>query len=77
MKLLDQVRNVLRTRRYSYRTEQAYVYWIVRFIRHHGIRHPNTMGTAEVEQFLTHLATVDIISASTQNQALGGGLRFL
>src|SRR5688500_9364160 len=71
MKLLDQVRHALRVKHFSYRTEQAYVHWIERYIRHHGIRHPNTMGTAEVEQFLTHLAVEGRVAASTQNQALG------
>jgi site-specific recombinase XerD len=47
------------------------VHWIERYIRHHGIRHPNTMGAAEVEQFLTHLAVDGRVAASTQNQALG------
>lgn len=54
MKLFDQVRETLRAKHMSIRTEMAYVYWIERYIRHHGIRHPNTMGTAEVEAFLTH-----------------------
>jgi len=46
------------------------VYWAERYIRHHGIRHPNTMGAPEIEQFLTHLAVASQVSASTQNQAL-------
>jgi site-specific recombinase XerD len=71
MKLLDQVRHVARVKHLAYRTEQAYAYWIERFIRFHGIRHPNTMGTAEVEAFLTHLAVKGRVAASTQNQALG------
>jgi site-specific recombinase XerD len=70
MKLLDRVRHTARVKHYSYRTEQAYVYWIERFIRYHGIRHPDTMGEPEVEAFLTHLAVNDHVSASTQNQAL-------
>jgi integron integrase len=70
MKLLDQVRGSLRAKHYSYRTEQCYVHWMVRYIRFHHIKHPNTMGTAEIEQFLTHLATHDKVAASTQNQAL-------
>jgi integron integrase len=70
VKLLDQCRRVLRVKHYSYRTEQSYVAWIERYIRFHGIRHPNTMGAAEVEQFLTHLAVQRHVSASTQNQAL-------
>jgi integron integrase len=70
MKLIDQVRQLARVKHFSYRTEQAYVYWVERFIRFHGIRHPNTMGTVEVEAFLTHLAVEGNVSASTQNQAL-------
>ena len=54
MKLLDQVRQVARVKHFSYRTEQTYAYWAERYIRFHGIRHPNTKGTAEVEQFLPH-----------------------
>jgi integron integrase len=71
MKLMDQVRGQLRAKHYSYRTEQCYVYWILRYIRFYGIKHPNTMGTSEIEQFLTHLATFAKVAASTQNQALG------
>lgn len=69
-KLLDQVRDTLRARHYSYRTEQQYVAWIRRFIVFHGRRHPREMSGAEVEMFLTHLATKRRVSASTQNQAL-------
>ena len=71
MKLLDRVRHAARAKHFSYRTEQCYVYWAERFIRHHGIRHPDTMGEPEVEAFLTHLAVDGRVSASTQNQALG------
>jgi integron integrase len=71
MKLLDQVRHAARVKHFSYRTEQCYVQWITRYIRFHGIRHPNTMGIAEIEAFLTHLAVEGQVSASTQNQALG------
>ncbi len=70
MKLLNRVRQTLRTLHYSYRTEQAYCLWIVHYIRFHDVRHPDTMGAAEVEQFLTHLATSRRVAASTQNQAL-------
>ncbi len=69
-KLLDQVRAVLPTRHYSYRTEKTYIQWILQFIRFHGIKHPNKMGAAEVEAFLTHLAVERNVAASTQNQAL-------
>lgn len=70
MKLLDQVRAKIRTLHYSYRTEQTYVRWIVAFIRFHRLRHPNSMGGPEIEEFLTHLAVKRKVSASTQNQAL-------
>lgn len=69
-RLLEQVRDKLRLKHYSYRTEQQYVGWIRRFILHNGKRHPREMSGPEVERFLTHLATVRRVSASTQNQAL-------
>jgi hypothetical protein len=56
VKLPDQVRHTARVKHFSYRTEQAYVSWAERYIRFHHMRHPNTMGAAEVEQFLTHHA---------------------
>ena len=68
-KLLDRMRNHLRTRHYSIRTETAYVDWARRFILFHGKRHPLEMGAAEVEAFLTYLAVQRQVSASTQNQA--------
>ena len=68
-KLLDRVRDKTRLLHYSIRTEESYVGWITRFILFHNKRHPSTMGAAEIEQFLTHLAAVDRVSASTQNQA--------
>lgn len=69
-RLLDQVRQRLRTLHYSYRTERQYLFWIRRFILFSGKRHPATLGAAEVEAFLTHLAVDRNVSASTQNQAL-------
>lgn len=69
-KLLDQVRHAIRLKHYSIRTEEAYVQWVKRFILFHNKRHPNEMGVAEVEAFLTHLAVDERVSASTQNQAL-------
>jgi integron integrase len=69
-RLLDQVRDAIRVRHYSIRTEQAYVGWTKRFILFHGKRHPEDMGKAEVEAFLTHLAVKDNVAVSTQNQAL-------
>jgi integron integrase len=68
-KLLDQVRDKIRLKHYSIRTEQAYTDWIRRYILHFGKRHPREMGAQEVEQFLTHLAVNGRVSASTQNQA--------
>jgi integron integrase len=68
-RLLDRVRDKIRLKHYSLRTEQAYVDWIRRYILHHGKRHPSDMGAAEVEAFLTHLAAVREVAAATQNQA--------
>jgi integron integrase len=68
-KLLDQVRQAIRTRHYSYMTEKAYVGWIKRFIFFHHKRHPVEMGEAEIAQFLSSLASDAHVSASTQNQA--------
>jgi integron integrase len=70
VRLLPRVRQVIRTLHYSPRTEEAYVYWIRRFIFHHGVRHPDQMGADEVRAFLSHLAVRDRVSPSTQNQAL-------
>ena len=69
-RLLDRVRDQLRTLHYSYRTEQQYLFWVRRFILYHGKRHPSEMAAREVESFLTHLAVDRRVSASTQNQAL-------
>jgi Phage integrase, N-terminal SAM-like domain len=71
-KLLDRVREAIRLKHYSYRTEETYIQWIKRYIFFHNTRHPQEMGVAEIEAFLTHLAVVDKVSASTQNQALRG-----
>jgi integron integrase len=68
--LLDRMREALRSRHYSPRTEQAYTHWARRFIYFHNIRHPAEMGEAEINGFLTHLAIKEHVSASTQNQAL-------
>jgi integron integrase len=69
-KLLDQVRDAIRLKHYAYRTEETYVQWVRRYILFHNKRHPNEMGTAEIEAFLTHLAVQGQVAASTQNQAL-------
>jgi integrase len=70
VRLRDRVRAVMRTRRYSFRTEKAYWSWIRSFIRYHGLRHPSEMGAPEVRAFLTWLAVHKNVAASTQNQAL-------
>jgi len=69
-RLLDQVREQIRLRHYSIRTEAVYVEWVKRFIRFHKYRHPQEMGAPEVEAFLSDLAVRRDVSASTQNQAL-------
>jgi integron integrase len=69
-KLLDQVRDVIRLKHYSIRTEQAYTDWIRRYILFHHKRHPREMAESEVSDFLTHLARDGNVAASTQNQAL-------
>lgn len=69
-RLLDQVRQHIRVRNYSIRTETVYAEWVKRYIRFHRYRHPAEMGAAEIEAFLTHLAVARNVSASTQNQAL-------
>ena len=68
---MDQVRQVLRYHHYSYRTEQTYCEWIIRFIKFHGNqKHPMEMGKSEIESLLSHLATNRRVAASTQRQAL-------
>ena len=69
-RLLDEVRARLRLKHYSLRTEQAYLYWIRRYIRSSGMRHPRTLDGRAVEGFLSRLASRDNVAASTQNQAL-------
>jgi len=69
-KLLDQIRDAIRLKHYSYSTEKTYVHWARRYILYHNKRHPAEMGVAEIEAFLTHLAKDEHVSASTQNQAL-------
>lgn len=69
-RLLDDVRNVLRVKHYSIRTEEAYIQWIKRFIFFHNKKHPADMGEAEISAFLTHLAVKNNVTSSTQNQAL-------
>ncbi len=69
-RLLPTVRRALKLRHYSQRTEEAYVGWIRRFVRYHGLRHPAELGEPEIERFLSDLAELRRVSASTQTQAL-------
>jgi integron integrase len=69
-KLLGEMRNLIRRKHYSIRTEQAYLQWTKRYILFHGKRHPEEMGGAQIVAFLNHLAVDRKVAASTQNQAL-------
>ena len=69
-RLLARVREAIRLRHYSLRTERAYVHWIRRYILFHGKRHPAAMGAEEITSFLSHLANEDNVAAATQSQAL-------
>lgn len=69
-KLLDQLRNAIRAKHYSYRTEQTYTEWCRRYIIYHNKRHPAEMGVLEIQAYITHLAADAHVAASTQNQAL-------
>jgi integron integrase len=73
-KLLDRVREEIRARHYSRRTEEAYVHWIRRYIRFHGLRHPSELGSPEIGAFLSWLAVERHVAASTQNQAFSAVL---
>ncbi len=68
-KLLDQLRDAIRIKHYSYATEKTYVHWAKRYILFHNKRHPAEMGVPKIEAFLSHLAQEGNVSASTQNQA--------
>ena len=70
VRLLDSVRETIRRKHYSLRTESTYIEWIKRYILFHSKRHPAEMGAAEMEQFLNYLAVQKKVAASTQNQAL-------
>ena len=69
-KLLDQLSDTLRAKHYSYRTEEAYLDWVRRYILYHHKKHPAKMGADEIRAFLVHLAVERSVAASTQNQAL-------
>ena len=68
--LLESMREAIRVRHYSIRTEKTYVQWVRRFILFHNKRHPGEMGAPEIAAYLSHLAVTKRVSASTQNQAL-------
>jgi integrase len=70
MKLLEQMRQEIRVRHYSIRTERAYIDWVKRYIYFHNKQHPNEMGEQAIRQFINWLATTQKVAASTQNQAL-------
>ena len=79
-KLLDQLREVMRVKHYSLRTEEAYGQWVRRYLKFHreaagAWRHPRDLGAAEVVAFLNHLANVESVAAGTQNQALSFCIR--
>ena len=74
IRLLDQMRNVLRLKHMSFRTEEAYIHWVKRFILFHDKRHPKDISAQEIRDFLTHLAVHDHVAASTQNGALNAVL---
>jgi len=69
-KLMDQLREAIRVRHYSYKTEQSYVQWVKRYILFRDKRHPSAMGEAEIRHFLNHLVVDKQVTASTRNQAL-------
>ena len=69
-RLLDRVRDAIRLKHYSIRTDPTYIDWIKRYILFHHQRHPQEMGASEIEAFLTHLAVDRNVAASTQNHAL-------
>jgi len=69
-RLLDRVRQELTLRHYSPRTVEAYVGWVKRYVRYHGLTHPSALGSEAITGFLSHLANEEAVSASTQNQAL-------
>jgi integron integrase len=69
-KLLEQLRHEIRRRNYSYKTEQAYTRWVVRFVKYFGLTHPSKLTDQDVEKYLNHLANERNVAAGTQNQAL-------
>lgn len=76
-KLLDQLRDAIRIKHYSYSTEKTYVHWAKRYIIFHNNRHPAEMDVQEIEAFLSHLAQDANVSASIQNQAFNACFSFI
>jgi hypothetical protein len=74
-KLLDQVRDAIRLRHYSYRTEETYVQWIRRYILFHNKRHPKDMGNPEIEAFLTHLAVTENVASHPKQSPIHNSLQ--
>jgi len=71
LRLMDQIREVLRYHHYAYRTEETYCQWILRYLHFYGGKtHPRDLGASHVERFLSHLAAEQNVAASTQRQAL-------
>jgi integron integrase len=69
-RLIPAARRVMRTKHFSLLTEEAYVRWMVRYVRFHGMKHPRLLGELEMREFLSHLAADQNVAASTQSQAL-------
>src|SRR5271157_2948973 len=69
-KLLGKVRNRLKLKRYSVKTEELYVSWIIKYIKFHKMQHPSTLREKDIEQYLTYLAVNQKVAASTQNLAM-------
>ena len=69
-RLIEVVRNKIRVKHYSIRTEKTYIYWIKSYLQFDSLQHPRELGASQIEAFLTHLAVDRKVSASTQNQAL-------
>jgi hypothetical protein len=67
-KLTEQMRDIIRIKHYSIRTEKAYVQWVIRFIRFHHFKHPNTMNEKHIQTFLNHLAVKQNMAAATKTR---------
>lgn len=69
-KLLNLLVQEIRRRNYSYSTEKTYRQWVIRYVRYHNMNHPNALGADDIVAYLNHLANIENVAASTQNQAL-------